>query len=68
MMEPKRAKIYVTGSPMLALMAVIVMVVTFAILTFRMISRCGALPLPLTPPPLHIHLTSSTIPLQLSKQ
>lgn len=47
MMEPwKRAKIYVTGSPMLALMAVIMMVVTFAILTFRMIMQVGG---PATP-------------------
>ena len=47
MMEPwKRAKIYVTGSPMLALMAVIMMVVTFAILTFRMIMQVSS---PATP-------------------
>ena len=75
MMEPwKRAKIYVTGSPMLALMAVIMMVVTFAILTFRMIMQVGgpATPArdPTFPSPHSPHMTPATfrMTLQLSKQ
>ena len=57
MMEPwKRAKIYVTGSPMLALMAVIMMVVTFAILTFRMIMQVGSPATPISDPTFPPHI------------